>query len=168
MNAQYAYQGTTEYLNNAMLHYAFFMFQNQGKSAVDNTRAVTNFRLFLRDNYYPTKTTEFENSIYNTIPTNVDIDSYNNEYRISFKKRKKQTVDMYNEWAKCIILDVCLHYNLYEYIYNAQLQDREKMEFFDIYNDLMQNQLYSTNLAMLYNVITTQVKSQTIILHILL
>ena len=144
-------------------------FFNETIAPVDVTRQVTNFRIYLRNHYYPTKTNEFEHSIYANIPNSTDIDYFTNEYRIKFKKRKKYTLELYNVWVQNIILDICLNYDLLHRICcSDELIEREKDQYRNIYYELNAARNVCHLLPMMYNVLATQGSGQTIALHILL
>lgn len=122
------------------------------QTPVSIERSAMNFRMFLRNNYYPQRAKEIEQSIYNNIPNVQEIvDPGVNDFRVKCKSKKSITLLDYSNSVQNMVLDICLNYDLIQFLLNQQIDEKEKNELIYVYRDLEARRTTSYYIAMMYN-----------------
>lgn len=120
---------------------------------VDIVKHASNFRLYLRNNYYPNNQQLVQDTIYNTIPDIVDINYQPNMLEYCVKcTNKKNSPSSYDMNVENAIVGI-LGNSFPEYIaHDFSIDDKTKVNYNIIYKNIISFVHMSWYLKLLYNV----------------
>lgn len=132
-------------------------------SLVKTMKEATNFRVFLRNYFYPSKQQVIQDSMYNCIPDLSDIDYSTDtlEYKLKCKKKKSTTLDTYDYQIEDSIVNTLRLGNITDFIQTSFLDDTTKYCFGLICNDIFSLFHMSGYLKVLYNMMYFPINTTT-------
>lgn len=132
-------------------------------SLVETMKEATNFRVFLRNYYYPGKQQIIQDSMYNFIPDLSDIDCSTDtlEYKLKCKKKKSSNIDTYDYQLEDSIINTLQQGDIYNFIQTSFIDNNTKYRFRMICDNIFSLFHMSGYIKTLYNMIYYPINTTT-------
>lgn len=133
-------------------------------SIVESMRTASNFRIFLRNYFYPMNQQLIQNSLYTHIQDLYDMDYSADilEYKLKCKKKKSVDIEKYDFQLESALIDILNSGNIIENIQTSTLLDENTKYNFDmICHNIMSFMHMSSYLKSLYGILYYPINTTT-------
>ena len=133
-------------------------------SIVESMRTASNFRIFLRNYFYPMNQQLIQNSLYTHIQDLYDMDYSADalEYKLKCKKKKSVDIEKYDLQVESALIDILNSGNIIENIQTSTVLDENTKYNFDmICHDIMSFMHMSSYLKSLYGILYYPINTTT-------
>lgn len=139
-------------------------------SIVGAMNLATDFRLFLRNYFYPKNSQLITNSLYAYVQGIDDLDYISDTLTCIAKcKTKKMTDnDINGENVETALIDMLRKGNIQTEISLSSIDDKTKMDFLSVYNQIIMQLHFCGYLKALYNIACIPLNSSSFIMEIYL
>lgn len=139
-------------------------------SIVSSMNLATDFRLFLRNYFYPKNAQLITDSLYTYIQGIDDIDYISDTLtcRAKCKIRKTTDRDINRENIETALIDMLKKGNIQTEISLSSIDDKTKMNFLSVYNQILMQLHFCGYLKVLYNIVYIPINTASFIMEIYL
>lgn len=139
-------------------------------SIVGAMNVATNFRLFLRNYFYPKNSQLITDSLYTYLQSIDDIDYISDTLTCRVKCKTKITTenDINGENVEVALVDMLRRGNVSTEISLSDIDNKTKMDFMSVYTQIVNQLHFCGYLKVLYNIVCIPLNSSSFIMEVYL